>query len=117
MTPTTRTSHLDQDTGSATILGVLLISALASVVMIFSAAGSWVLTRAHASMVADLAALRAATDGSCAAAQSVAHLHHALVSECQWQGTDVIVTVVVESPSGLVRPLAGTIQARARAGF
>jgi len=111
------THRLGEETGSATILGVLLVTALASVLIMFTSVGSWVLARAHASMVADLAALRAAAAGSCAAAQSVAHLHHALVRECQWQGTDVIVTITVETPSGLALPLAGTVQARARAGF
>jgi secretion/DNA translocation related TadE-like protein len=103
--------------GSATVFGVAIVIGLVSLMMVMSSAGAWLLAHAHAASVADIAALAAATQGSCAAAQQAAHVNGSELKDCAWQGGDVIVVVSTEvSDTPIVMPVT-RVEASARAGF
>lgn len=111
--------HCDvrSENGSAVVLGIAIILGLVSLLMVMSSIGGWLLAQTHAASVADVAALAAATEGSCAAALEAAHVNGSQLLECRWEGSDVI--VVVSSPvrnAPVVTPMAD-VHASARAGF
>jgi secretion/DNA translocation related TadE-like protein len=103
--------------GSATVFGVAIVIGLVSLLMVMSSAGAWLLAHAHAASVADIAALAAATQGSCAAAHEAARVNGSELKDCAWQGSDVIVVVSTEvSDTPIVIPVT-RVEASARAGF
>jgi len=102
----------------ATVLVLALVTGLAVFVTATTATAQWALTRAKTSMVADLAAVAAARQGSCSAAAAAAHAHEAQMLACSWQGGDVTVTIGMPPPSALSRWAGdGAVQSWARAGF
>jgi len=96
---------------------VAVIITVLSLLMIMASGSTWLLARSHASTIADLAALAAASRGSCPAAHHVAAANGATVVECSWRGSDVL--VVVTSPVGdtLVTLPLPPAQATAKAGY
>lgn len=106
-----------RDDGFATVLAIAIVAALVSLLMIMSSAGTWLLARAHAATVADLAALAAATHGSCSAAHEVAAWNAATVLNCAWQGSDVVVVVSAPVEVMSVALPVQRAEASARAGY
>jgi len=120
MSPEMRTkarSKLSSEVGFATVLGVAIVLGLVSLLIVMAAAGGWLLAHAHAASVADIAALAAATQGSCAAAQEVVHINGSDLRACTWHGSDVLVVVSTEvRNTPIVLPVM-SVEASARAGF
>lgn len=106
------------DDGATTILTVALITGLVVLMTAIVATGQLAIARGRSAMVADLAALAAARQASCAAAGQTVHLHGARILECSWSGTDVTVRVSVKAAAPLLdwSGLA-EIDASSRAGF
>lgn len=105
------------DRGSASIwlLGIgLAVVAFASLAAV---AGCLLVTRHQARAAADLAALAGAARAfegespACQRAAAVARAQHAVVTVCNLEGLDLVVTVAVSGPAG-----RGTLTAAARAG-
>jgi secretion/DNA translocation related TadE-like protein len=105
--------------GSATVLGMSLVSVL----VLLGLAGAWleavVADHRVAQSAADLAALagaRAIQDGRspCVAVDQVARANSAATVQCSVVGTDIWVTVQVEAPDLLGR--TPTVTGRAHAG-
>ena len=106
------------DEGFATILALAVLTGLVTLIAATTATAHWVATRAKASMVADLAAIAAARQGSCAAAVSTASSYGARVSGCTWDAVDVTVQVAVPAPASLSGwSDLDVIEATARAGY
>lgn len=103
--------------GSATVLGVAIIVGLVSLLMVISSAGAWLLAHSHAASVADIAALAAATQGSCTAAHQAARVNGSELENCVWQGSDVIVVVSSQVGDTPIALPVTRIEASARAGF
>jgi len=120
MSPEMRTkarSKLSSDVGFATVLGVAIVFGLVSLLMVMASAGGWLLARAHAASVADIAALAAASQGSCAAAQEVVRINGSDLRDCTWLGSDVVVVVSIEvRNTPIVLPVMN-VEASSRAGF
>lgn len=110
-------SDLRSDRGLATVFGLAIIFGLVSLLMMMSAAVSWLLAHSHAASVADLAALAAATQGSCAAADRAAQVNGSQLLDCQWEGSDVIVTIRSELRHTFAVVPVNSVHASARAGF
>lgn len=109
--------ELRNETGSATALGVAVVVGLVSLLMIMASVSSWLVARSHAASIADIAALAAAADGSCDAAREVAQMNGSSVSECRWQGSDVIVVVASHVRGASTLLPAAIVEASASAGF
>lgn len=105
------------DAGAATVVGLAIIAVMASLLMVLLHVGAWSLARSHAAMVADIAAVSAARQGSCEAARHAIALHRAQLVDCVWEAGDAI--VVVRTPIGVNSPLLpeSSAEGRARAGF
>jgi secretion/DNA translocation related TadE-like protein len=108
---------LRSEDGSATVFGVAIIVGLVSLMMVMSSAGAWLLAHSHAASVADIAALAAATQGSCAAAHEAARINGSELKDCAWQGSDVIVVVSTEVQDTPMAVPVMRVEASARAGF
>ena len=109
--------HVRSDGGAATVLGVAIIAVMASLLMTLLHVGAWSMARSHSAMVADIAAVSAARDGSCDAAAHAVHIHRVELVDCIWEAGDVV--VVVRTPVPVRSPLlpVSSAEARARAGF
>lgn len=107
-----------EETGLATMLSVAIVTGFSVLVSAVVATAQLASSRAHAQMVADLAALSAARSADCAPAWTAAQLHEATVTACNRSGTDVVVFVAVQV-SGPLRAFypSGAVTAHARAGF
>ena len=99
------------------MLSVAVIISVFSLLMIMASASTWLLARSHASTIADLAALAAASRGSCLAAHEVATSNGTTVVDCSWRGSDVIVAVSRPVGSTLVTLPLPPAQATAKAGY
>lgn len=105
------------EAGFATVFAITVMSGLAALLVMLLSVGSLLLARSQAASVADIAALAAATRGSCESAHQVALINDARVRTCTWQGSDVVVEIETELS---VRPLAisvNRVTAAARAGY
>ena len=105
------------DAGVATVFAITVITGLATVLFVMLNVGSWVLERSRAAAIADIAALAAATSGSCEAAEHVALVNGARVQRCAWQGSDVVVVIETEMRGGRMMISPRSVEAGARAGF
>jgi len=104
--------------GYATVFALAIITGLVTLIAATTATAHWVGIRAKASMVADLAAVAAARQGSCAAAASIADSYGAHLNGCGWDGIDVTVKVALPSPDTLATwSTVDVIEASARAGY
>lgn len=105
------------DGGIATVLGLAIITSIASLLMVLLHVGAWSMARSHSAMVADIAAVSAARQGSCEAARYAVRIHGLELVDCVWEAGDAI--VVVRSTIGVRSPLLPVLSAegRARAGF
>ena len=101
------------DQGAVSVLSIALIAVALSLLTLSGAVGAWTLDRAHAGMVADLAALAAARSGSCGSAHQVVELHSALLVECSTIGPDVVVEVRFPRPNRWLPDVTH----RSRAGY
>jgi secretion/DNA translocation related TadE-like protein len=108
------------DRGSATVL-VLAVGLLTVLVALaFAAVGSAIVARHRAQTAADLGALAGAaraldgTDAACARAAEIVGRNRAVLTACELDGLDVIVTAEA-TPAGLAA-VFGTAHASARAG-
>lgn len=105
------------DEGSATVFGLAIIAGLVALLMMTSSAGAWLLAHSQAASAADIAALAAASKGSCAAAQTAAQVNGAWLHDCMWRGGDVTVVVSTRvSRTPIVLPVMD-VRASARAGY
>ena len=107
----------DSQAGFATVFAITAMTGLAALLVVMLSVGSWLLARSQAAAIADIAALAAATRGSCDAAHQAALINDARVRTCTWQGSDVVVEIETELS---VRPLAisvNRVTAAARAGY
>lgn len=112
MRPDMRSDH-----GSATVFGIAIIVGLVGLLMVASSAGAWLLAHSQAASAADIAALAAATKGSCAAAQEAAQVNGSRLEDCSWRGGDVTVVVTTKvSRTPIVLPVL-EVRASARAGY
>lgn len=105
------------DGGVATVLALAVISLIAALLMVLVHVGGWSLARSHSAMVADIAAVSAARQGTCEAARYAVHIHRVELVDCHWKDGDAI--VVVRSPISVRSPFlpVSSAQGRARAGF
>jgi secretion/DNA translocation related TadE-like protein len=104
------------DEGFATVLGLAIIVGLVALLMVASSAGAWLLAHSRAAAAADIAALVAASKGSCAAAQTAAHANGSRLEACSWRGGDVTVVVGTKvSRTPIFLPME--VHASARAGY
>ncbi|WP_345341687.1 Rv3654c family TadE-like protein [Rhodococcus olei] len=105
------------DRGSATVTACFAMLALITLVLTVGHLGAAVVARHRAQAAADLGALAAASsadrgaDGACAAAGEITGRMGARVSECRFDGWDVLLTVTVPVAVG-----SGAAVAAARAG-
>ena len=105
------------DEGSATVIGLAIIVGLVALLMLTSSAGAWLLAHSQAASAADIAALAAATQGSCMAAQKAAQANRSQLTDCSWRGSDVTVVVTTKvSRTPIVLPVM-EVQVSARAGY
>lgn len=109
--------RIHSDEGAATIMGLAIIAVMASLLMTLLHVGAWSMARSHSAMVADIAAVSAARDGSCDAAVHAVQIHRVELVDCIWEAGDAV--VVVRTPIPVRSPLlpVSSAQARARAGF
>ena len=109
--------RIHSDEGAATIMGLAIIAVMASLLMTLLHVGAWSMARSHSAMVADIAAVSAARDGSCDAAVHAVQIHHVELVDCIWEAGDAV--VVVRTPIPIRSPLlpVSSAEARARAGF
>lgn len=108
----------ESDSGSVTVLALAVIAAVMTTATAVVVAGSLALELRRAAMIADLAALAAARQGSCLIAAQVAQTYQARVSRCEASLTDVLVEIAAPV-SGIISratPVHG-VRAVARAGF
>ena len=109
---------MKSEDGFVTVLALAILTGLVTLIAATTATAQWAGTRAKASMVADLAAVAAARQGSCAAAASIADSYGAKLNGCAWHGIDVTVDVALPSPVMLSTWSAvDVIEASARAGY
>ena len=101
------------DQGAVSVLSITLIAVALSLLTLGGSVGAWALDRAHAGMVADLAALAAARSGSCGSAHRVVELHSARLVACSATGLDVVVEVRIPRSSGWLPDITH----RSRAGY
>jgi secretion/DNA translocation related TadE-like protein len=110
-------SRVDDETGSASIVALAMVTLLLAVTAGVAVLGSVVIARHRAQSAADLAALSSAArlmDGpriACARATSVAQAMRTAVTDCSVQGLDAVITV--QAVAGVPGWRAS---ARARAG-
>ncbi len=110
-------SRVADDTGSASVTALAMVTLLLAVTAGVAVLGSVVIARHRAQSAADLAALSAAAwvmagpQIACTRATSVAHAMRAAVTDCSVQGLDAVITV--EAAAGAPGWRAS---ARARAG-
>jgi len=110
--------RMKSEDGFATVFALAILTGLVTFIAATTATAHWVGTHAQASMVADLAAVAAARQGSCAAAASIADSYGAQLNRCVWHEIDVTVEVALPSPTTLSRwSTADVIKASARAGY
>jgi secretion/DNA translocation related TadE-like protein len=107
----------DSEAGFATVFAVTVVTALAALLVMMLSVGSWLLARTQAASVADIAALAAATRGSCEAAHQVALINDARVRSCTWQGSDVVVVIQTQVSGPAAAIAVHQVEASARAGF
>jgi len=109
------------DRGMATLFALALLTGLMIVIAATAAMTQWAIARSNVAMVADLAAVAAARQGACGAAEHTARAHDVELLECSWQGTDVTVrlgTRAVGIEGRVARWLgSGAISGEARAGY
>lgn len=105
--------------GSATILAAVGLAAMLVLLTVGLQVAGAVIARHRAEAAADLAALAGAgqlllgPDAGCAAAAVIAGRNGAAVTDCSWQGMDVLVTVRLPVQLG---PVRSAVTGRARAG-
>ncbi len=109
------------DRGMATLFALALLTGLMIVIAATAAMAQWAIARSNVALVADLAAVAAARQGACDAADRTARAHSVELLECSWQGTDVTVRIgthAVGIEGRVARWLgSGVIGAQARAGY
>lgn len=106
------------ESGFATLFALAVVTGLVTLIAATTATAHWAAVRARASMVADLAAVAAARQGSCAAAGAVTSSYGGEVSSCTWNGVDVTIEVALPAPASLSRwSDIDAVGATARAGF
>ena len=109
---------LKGEQGIASVFALALLTGLTVVIGATAAMAQWSIARSQVAIVADLAAVAAARQGACAAAELTARAHDVQLVECSWQGTDVTVSIGSPAVGPAARMLgAETIVAQSRAGF
>ena len=105
------------DGGAATVMGLAIIAVMASLLMTLLHVGAWSMARLHSAMVADIAAVSAARQGSCEAAAYAVRIHRVELVDCIWESGDAV--VVVRTPIPVRSPLlpVSSAEGRARAGY
>jgi len=111
-------NELTDEQGVATVFALALLTGLTVVIGATAAMAQWAIARSQVALVADLAAVAAARQGACTAAESTARAHDVQLLECSWEGTDVTVSIGTHTVGPAARWLrAEVISAQARAGF
>ena len=91
------------DTGSGTVLGIMLMTLVGLGLVLAALLGNLMICRAHARTGADVSALAAASaldEGQaqpCTLASRVARLNSGILTDCQVDGSDVKVSVGVDT--------------------
>jgi secretion/DNA translocation related TadE-like protein len=110
------------DRGAATALAIVLTQIIVIAGVTVIAIGGLLITRVHATGVADLAALAAVDGADCSRADDIARANRMQVRTCEWNGGDVTVVVDAPAPPAIQRVAqwwiqrSVTVSAAARAG-